>query len=311
MVTSFPKPVLVKMTAKLLCGQIGGCLSLIGNSETVISSVASPKNADHGSLVFCNKKNKNEIDIAIKESKASVLIVAFAVPVEKDCCLIVADDPLGWFIKALHLLLDLQVRGSIHNNSFVGKTAFLGEDVSLGAGTFIGENCVIGNQCKIGSNCTIEQGTVLGHNVVIQNNCSIGGVGLGYHFTPTNERLFFPHLGVVRIGNNVVVGSNTVIVRGELEDTIVEKECRIGNLVNIGHNVSVGCSTVISSSTCIAGGTVIGHECNIAAGVTINAKIRIGNACQVGLGSVVVRNVPDRTSVFGNPARPLPTMKKF
>jgi len=102
-----------------------------------------------------------------------------------------------------------------------------------------------------------------------------------------------------------------VIVRGQLDDTVVGARCRLGNLVNVGHNVKIGDDSAISSSTCIAGGAVIGARCNIGIGVAINAKVRIGDDCQVGLGSAVTKSVADGVSVFGNPAKPLPTMGRF
>jgi acetyltransferase-like isoleucine patch superfamily enzyme len=61
----------------------------------------------------------------------------------------------------------------------------------------------------------------------------------------------------------------------------------------------------------VAGGTNIGKDCNIAAGVKINAKINIGDSVQIGLGSVVTKTLPGGYSFFGNPAKVLPTMRSF
>ena len=139
----------------------------------------------------------------------------------------------------------------------------------------------------------------------------IGSVGLGYHFSDSGQRLFFPHLGKVIIGDDVVIGSSCVIVRGQLKDTIIMNGVRLGNLVNVGHNVFIGNQTVISSSSTIAGGATVGRLCNVAAGVTINSKISIGDNVQIGLGSVVTKTLKSGLSFFGNPAKPLPTMKRF
>lgn len=311
MKSSFPKLVATPLTAKSLSERLGNYISITGNTDNIIQSVSSPQNADVNSLIFCNKENNDEIYNVIKDTKATVVIVSASVKVNMEKCMIVVNEPLEWFINALNILFDFKHIGFIHSNSTISNNVSIGKNVSIGSGTFVEKGCIIENGCIIGTNCYIGPGTILGKNVLIQNNSSIGGVGLGYHVNEKKERLFFPHLGVVSIGDDVVIGSNCVIVRGELKDTTIGDRSRIGNLVNIGHNVDVGCDCSVSSSTCIAGGTLMGDECNIAAGVKINAKIKIGYRCQVGLGSVVVRDVPDRVSVFGNPAKPLPTMRKF
>lgn len=308
---SFPKSVDNPLTVKSLTDLLGDYLSIIGDLSVTISSVASPFSANNESIVFCNKDDLEELIELIKFTKAAVIIAKLSVDVCPSKCLIVVNDPLEWFIKALNILFNLKHRYLIHPATFISDNSRIGKNVSIGSGTFIDINCVIGDGCIIGTNCYFGPGTILGKNVFIQNNSSIGSVGLGYHVNSKSDRIFFPHLGIVYIGDDVVIGSNSVIVRGELDDTVVGDRCRFGNLVNIGHNVKIGHDCSVSSGTCIAGGVKVGNDCNIAAGVVLNAKIIVGNGCRVGLGSVVVRNIPDGQSVFGNPAKPLPTMRSF
>ena len=49
----------------------------------------------------------------------------------------------------------------------------------------------------------------------------------------------FPHIGGIKIGNRVWIGSNASIEKGSLEDTIIEDDVLIDDLVQIGHNVRV------------------------------------------------------------------------
>ncbi|MGR0260950.1 UDP-3-O-(3-hydroxymyristoyl)glucosamine N-acyltransferase, partial [Klebsiella pneumoniae] len=69
------------------------------------------------------------------------------------------------------------------------------------------------------------------------------------------------HTGMVKIGNNVEIGSNTTIDRGSINDTIIEDFCRIDNLVQIGHNAIIGRGSVIVAQVGIAGSTKVGAYC--------------------------------------------------
>lgn len=309
--SSFPKPVSHPMTIGTLYNHVGHGEINSGAPETLIESVASPDNASYGSLVFCNRSG-SDLEQIIKECKASVIIAQESVSPQPNKCIVVTSDALHWFIRALHYLMDLSDDScSISETARIASDAILGSNIVIGPGAIIAERCSIGNHASIGANCFIGPGTIIGENCFIQNNTTIGSVGLGYHFTTSGERVFFPHLGSVIIESDVVIGSGCVIVRGQLSDTRIGRAARLGNLVNVGHNVEVGSNTAISSNTCIAGGVRVGCDCNIAAGVIINAKVMVGDNSTIGLGSVVTKSIPEGKSFFGNPARPLPTMRKF
>ena len=52
----------------------------------------------------------------------------------------------------------------------------------------------------------------------------------------------------------------------------------------------------------LAGGVTVGIETFLGTGVSVIPYISIGDHSVVGAGSVVIRNVPDRTTTFGVPA---------
>ena len=299
------------MAAPVLVERVGDYLSLSGVAEKHINSVASPSDGKDGTLVFCTGANLGKCQENVNKTEASVIVAAFQVRTSQKQGLILVEDPLAWYIKALNILFSPQLPSGIDPSAKVSSGVSIGKRVTIGAGSVIDEGCQIGDDCLIRTNCYLGPGTLLEKNVFVQDHACIGGVGLGYHITKNNERLFFPHLGAVIVGQDVVIGSGTVVVRGELDDTIIGDRTRIGNLVNIGHNVIIGEDCAISSSTCVAGGTTIGARCNIATGVTINAKLDIEDDCQIGLGSVVTKKVCSGQSVFGCPARLLPTMRRF
>jgi UDP-3-O-[3-hydroxymyristoyl] glucosamine N-acyltransferase len=311
MMSSFPKPLLAPVTAGDLAQDVGGAFSLLGEPQVVITAIAALKDAEPGSLTFCREVDAEKSGPLVLASRASVLVTSVALPSVQRRCLIVVDDPRGWFIRALEVLFPDSSEYVIDPTAQIAPDSDIARHVAVGVGTVIEQSCRIGAGTRIGNNVHIGSGTRIGKNVFIQHNAVIGSVGLGYHFEADGTRLFFPHLGAVIVGDNVVIGANTVIVRGMIEDTVVGDACRLGNLVNIGHNVKTGKRCAISSGACLVGGSRLGDDCNLGCNVTINANIKIGDGCQIGLGSSVTKSMPAGLSAFGIPAKPLRTMKRF
>jgi len=215
--------------------------------------------------------------ISSSETKGAVAGTYFSI--------LVSNNPRLSFMGVVKEFFYDRKKKTIH------PSAQIGEGVVIGAGTTIHANVVIYDGVKIGKNCKVKAGSVL------------GGTGFGYEQNEHGEWINFPHIGSLIIGDNVEIGSNTCIDRGTLDDTIISDGVKIDNGVHIAHNVFVGENTLIIANSMVAGSVKIGTNSWIAPMSTIRDGLTIGNDCLIGLGAVVVKDVPNGTRVKGFPAK--------
>lgn len=303
-------PLRPAVTVEQICLAVPGWTDVVGSRETRIQSLAALKFADGGSMAFCRFAGEEALPL-IKASKAAVLITSETPAPEPGRCFIISPDPRGWFIAATNWLLSERNAGGIDPKARIADGAVIGEQVSVGAYAVIEAGAVVGDHAEIGPHVHLTSAAVVGRRVRIQSHSTIGGTGLAFHEAPDGSRMFFPHLGRAIIGDDASVGTHTTIVRGILENTSIGARSMIGNHVNIGHNCAVGEDCFISSGTVVAGGTRLQDRVIVAAGVSVSSHLKIGVDAIVGIGSVVVKDVPEDGRVFGNPAKPLPTLRKF
>lgn len=191
-------------------------------------------------------------------------------------------------------------------NPCIHPDARIGVNVRIGPFTVIGPDVVIGDNVRIGSNCHIEH-CAIGRDTIICNSVTIGGFGFGYETDDaTGEVLQFPHIGGVRIGARVEIGSSTCLDRGSLGDTVVGDDTKIDNLVHIAHNVRLGKRCKVIALAIVGGSCQIGDDAWIAPAAAIRDWRNVGAGAVVGIGAVVTKDVADGETVVGNPAKPRP-----
>lgn len=189
------------------------------------------------------------------------------------------------------------------NGALICDGSKIGKGTTVMPGCYIGGNVIIGQECYIGTGVRIVGIVHIGNNVVIRENTVIGADGLTTDRDADGTAVTMPQFGGVVIEDNVQIGANTVIARGAIDNTVLEKGCKIDNSSFISHNVQVGQDTFIVGETILFGSSRIGRKSYISGNSTVRNKVVIGDGAFVGMGAVVTKNVENGITVVGNPAR--------
>ena len=190
----------------------------------------------------------------------------------------------------------------LKNNVSIGANTIINSFTSIGPNVYIGKNCYIGNNVSISN-------SYIGNNVIIQDGTIIGQDGFGYVYNG-KKYIKVPQIGIVKINNDVEIGSNCTIDRGSLKYTEIKRGVKIDNLVHIAHNVVIGENSAIAGQTGIAGSTSIGKNVLMGGQVGISGHLSINDNVQIGAQSGVTNNILKNSIVSGTPSVSLKTYLK-
>jgi UDP-N-acetylglucosamine acyltransferase len=141
-------------------------------------------------------------------------------------------------------------------------------------GVKIGKNNIIGAYCVIGGNGEIR-GTE-----VFEGSVEIGDGNVFSEFINVHR----PKVAgqITRIGNNNIIMAHS----------------------HIAHDCNIGDNTEICAGVVLAGYVTVKDKAKLKVGVTVRNRKTIGEGALVGIGSVVVSDIPDGEVVVGVPAKP-------
>ena len=185
----------------------------------------------------------------------------------------------------------LSPKVKLGKNVRIGHNCTLDGDITIGDGTVIWNNVVIVNRVTIGRDCDIHSGAVIGHD------------GYAYTEDALHKKTMIKHFGGVSIGDRVLIGENVCISRGTIDDTILESGVKIDALGHIAHNCWFEEDAAMAVPCCVSGSVHIGRN-GYLAGTIIRNQCVIGENAFIGMGAVVVKDVPSGETVVGNPAKP-------
>ncbi|WP_017912015.1 UDP-3-O-(3-hydroxymyristoyl)glucosamine N-acyltransferase [Xanthomonas sp. SHU 166] len=279
-------------------------LQVHGDGSVAVRGVATLAQAGPGQLSFlANPRYRAQL----ADSTAAIVVLRADDAEAAPGTALIARDPYVAFAKiaALFDVAPLRPPGihpsaSIDPSAQVAASAHIGAFVSIGAHSVIGEGCVIGPGCVIGEDCQVGAGSELiarvtlvtrvrlGQRVRVHPGAVLGADGFGLAMD-AGRWIKVPQLGGVRIGDDCEIGANTCVDRGALEDTTLEEDVRLDNLVQVAHNVHIGAHSAIAGCTGIAGSAKIGRYVMLGGAVGVVGHLEICDKVVV-TGKSVVRN---------------------
>ena len=299
---------------------------LEGDPHLIISGLAEIDTAKPGHIVFA----ENEAWFARAEaSEASAIIIPRDIKRGKKTVLKI-DKPKMAFGMLMHIYAPpLNFSKGIHPTAVIGTNAVLDDNVSIqpyavvdngaviGKGTVIGAHCYVGQNAVIGEKCILHAHSVvyarmrLGNKVILHSGVIVGPDGFGY-VEHNKKRVKVPQIGIVVIGDDVEIGSNTTIDRATLGETRIGAGTKIDNLVQIAHNDLIGENCIFCAQSGVSGSTKVGNNVIVAGQAGLGDHVTIEDNVVVGAQAGIPSNklIRGNQMVFGAPARNADDMKK-
>ncbi|MDZ4746370.1 MAG: UDP-3-O-(3-hydroxymyristoyl)glucosamine N-acyltransferase [bacterium] len=263
-------------TVRYLADLVGG--TVVGDDSLVITGINRIEQARDGELTFLSNPKYVKF---LPLTRASCVIVERSLADSEGAngqTLIVADAAYRGFVLVMQrffppLRMD---RGLRHAAAVIHPSATVHETAAIGPGCVISEGCDIGEGSQLFANVVLYPGTRVSANTVIHANVTcgpgtqigarcivhpgavIGADGFGFLENPDGSYEKVPHVGIVEIGDDVEIGSNTTIDRAAVGKTLIGNGVKLDNLVHIAHGVTIGANTAMAAQTGISGSAKIG-----------------------------------------------------
>ena len=304
-------------------GQIAALLGgkLIGNANAMVSDVAPIESAQPHQLAFITEEKYLPY---LETTKAGVVLVTASLMAntQANATLILVENARGAMGQLLQLVskaMNPARQGieqpcciaegvQVPEDAYIGAFAYIGKNVRLGKGvqiypnTYIGDNVTIGDHTILYAGVKVYAHCVIGANCVLHAGVVVGSDGFGFEPDAQGVNQKIPQIGNVIIEDDVEIGANTTIDRAMMGSTIIRKNVKIDNLVQVAHNVEVGESTFLCAQVGIAGSTKIGKHCILAGQVGVAGHIEIADNCIFGAQTGVPGNIRKAGQYMGYPA---------
>lgn len=317
----------MSFSAQQIAALLGG--QLYGNANAEVSDVAPIEQAQAQHLSFITDEKYLP---CLRDTKAGVVLVTRSLVEGKisfpegegkagGAVILVenARGSMGQLLQLVSKAMNPAKKGieqpsfisegvSVPEDAYVGAFAYIGRNVRLGAGVQIYPNVYIGDNVTIGDNTILYAGVKIyahcriGAHCILHAGVVIGSDGFGFEPDAQGVNQKIPQIGNVIIEDDVELGANTTVDRAMMGSTIVRRNAKIDNLVQIAHNVEVGQSTFLCAQVGIAGSTKVGQHCILSGQVGAAGHIEIADNCVFGAQSGIPGNVRKPGVYMGYPA---------
>jgi UDP-3-O-[3-hydroxymyristoyl] glucosamine N-acyltransferase len=320
---------MVEFSAQQIAALLGG--RLYGNPEAKVRDVGPVESAREHQLSFITDEKYLPY---LRTTHAGVVLVtrslydegmlsgAFAV--------ITVDNARGAMAQLLQLVaktLNPLRKGveqpafvsdgvSVPTDAYIGAFAYIGRNVKLGSGVqiypnvYIGDNVVIGDRTVLYAGAKVYYNCVVGADCIVHAGAVIGADGFGFEPDAQGLNRKIPQIGNVVIEDDVEIGANTTIDRAMMGSTVIRRNAKLDNLVQIGHNVEIGESSFLCAQVGIAGSTTVGKHCILAGQVGVAGHIEITDNCVFGAQSGIPNSVRKPGTYMGSPAIDASTFRR-
>ena len=308
----------MEFSAQQIAALLGG--KVTGDANRKVWDVGSIESAHEGQLSFlCDAKYLPYLS----QTAASVVLMTDSIPFDgtTNATIIRVENAraaMGQLLALVAKALNPAKQGIeqpsfiaegviVPEDAYVGAFAYIGKNVQLGKGVQIYPHTYIGDNVKIGDNTILYSGVKVYYNCVVGKDCILhAGVVVGsdgFGFEPdahgVNQKL--PQIGNVIIEDDVEIGANTTVDRAMMGSTIIRRNAKIDNLVQVAHNVEVGESTFLCAQVGIAGSSKVGKHCILAGQVGVAGHLEIADNCVFGAQSGIPSSVRKSGMYQGSP----------
>ena len=317
----------MEFSAQQIAAVLGG--TLYGNSNAKVSDVAPIEQAQACHLTFITDEKYLPF---LEKTKAGVILITRSVVEGKitfpdgegkagGAVILVenARGAMGQLLKMVSAAMFPAKKGieqpcfiaegvQVPEEAYIGAFAYIGKNVCLGAGVqiypqvYIGDNVTIGDGAILYAGVKVYAGCKVGKQCILHSGVVIGADGFGFEPDAQGVNQKIPQIGNVIIEDDVEIGANTTIDRAMMGSTIVRKNVKVDNLVQIAHNVEVGESTFLCAQVGIAGSSKVGKHCILTGQVGVAGHIEVTDNCIFGAQTGVASSVRKPGMYQGYPA---------
>ena len=309
----------MKFSAQQIAALLGG--KITGDADRQVWDVGAIETAKEGQLTFlCDAKYLPHLP----QTGASVVLMTDSIEFtgETQATLIRVENAraaMGQLLALVAKAMNPAKQGieqpcfisegvTIPEDAYIGAFAYIGKNVQLGKGmqiyphTYIGDNVCIGDNTILYSGVKIYYNCVVGKDCILHAGVVVGSDGFGFEPDVKGVNQKLPQIGNVIIEDDVEIGANTTVDRAMMGSTIIRRNTKIDNLVQVAHNVEVGESTFLCAQVGIAGSTKVGAHCILAGQVGVAGHIEVTDNCVFGAQSGIAGSVRKAGIYQGSPA---------